>query len=97
MHHGAAETEITIALFVCFVVVAIPSGFLSLWMRIRVNEQLPEDRQVLWWPRGNYSRVEELYGEQNPDSWMPSLSQYGRYTALALMGAMILLGITSKG
>ncbi len=40
MHHGVTETWITIALFVCFIVVAIPSGFLSLWMRVRVNEQL---------------------------------------------------------
>ena len=97
MRHGVTETWITIALFLCFIVVAIPSGFLSLWMRVRVNEQLPEDDQVAWWPRGNYRQVEELYGEQNPDSWMPSLSQYGRYTALALMGAMILLGVTSRG
>jgi hypothetical protein len=96
MHHGAGETEITIALFVCFMVVAIPAGFLSLWMRVRVNEQLPEDRQVPWWSK-DYGRIEELYAEQNPDSWMPSLGQYGCYLALALMGAMILLGITSRG
>jgi hypothetical protein len=96
MQHGAAETEITIALFVCFMVVAIPAGFLSLWMRVRVNEQLPEDRQVPWWSK-DYGRIEELYAEQNPDSWMPSLGQYGCYLALALMGAMILLGITSRG
>jgi hypothetical protein len=96
MHHGAAETRISIALLVCFVVIGLPLDFLSLWMRVRVNEQLPEDRQVPWWPR-NYRRVEVLYGEQNPHSLMPSLSQYGRYAALALTGAMILLAITSRG
>jgi len=96
MHHGAAETRITIALFIGFVVIAIPSGLLSLWMRVRVNAQLPEDRQVPWWSK-DYGRIEELYAEQNPDSRIPILGQYGRYAALALMGAMILLGITSKG
>jgi hypothetical protein len=96
MQHGVAETRITISPLVCFVVVIVPLNFLSLWMRRRVNDQLPEDRQVPWWPR-NYRQVEVLYGEHNPDSWMPSLSQYGRYAALALMGAMILLGITSRG
>jgi hypothetical protein len=96
MHHGAAETQVSIALLVFFILIAVPLDFLSLWMRARVNEQLPEDRQVPSWPR-NYRRVEVLYGEQNPGSLTPSLSQYGRYAALALMGAMILLGITSRG
>jgi hypothetical protein len=82
-------------LAVCFVVFAVPLDFLSLGMRMRVNEELPEDRQVPGWPR-NYRRVEQIYGEQHPNSVIPGLSLYGRYTTLGLMGAIILLAITSR-
>jgi hypothetical protein len=86
----------TIALVVCFVAFAIPLDILCVWMKKRVNEELPEDLRLSWWSR-NYRQVERLYGEQNPDSILPDLSRYGYYVALALMGVMVLLAVTSRG
>jgi hypothetical protein len=65
-------------------------------MKVRVNEELPEDRQLSSWSR-NFEEVRRLYREQHPDSILPDLNRYGYYLALALMAAMILLGISSKG
>ena len=89
------ESKITIALIVCFVAVGIPLDILSIWMKARVNGDLPEDQRLSQWSR-NYRQVNRLYGEQHPDSILPDLSRYGYYFVLALMGAMIFLGITSR-
>ncbi|MGA7402787.1 MAG: hypothetical protein WCC99_05325 [Candidatus Sulfotelmatobacter sp.] len=84
-----------IALLVCFIVLVIPLNVLSLWMKARVNEELPDDQQLSLLSR-DYSKVNRLYGEQHPDSILPSLNGYGYYLAVALMAAMILLGFTSR-
>jgi hypothetical protein len=59
-------------------------------------KNFPEDRQLPWWSR-NDRRVEQIYGQQNPGSVVPNLSRYCRYIALALMGVIILLSISSRG
>lgn len=84
-----------IALLGCFLVVAAVIGPVSMWMRVRVNEELPEDSQVPLWSR-DYRRVEEIYSQQHPDSVIPEVSRYGRYLAMTMIGVMILLGLTAK-
>jgi len=60
----------TIALLVCFLIVAALIGLVSRWMRARVNQELPEDSQVSWWSHDD-RRVEQIYSEQHPDSVLP--------------------------
>jgi len=88
-------TAFSIALLVCFILVAIPLNILSVWIKPRVNERLPEDQRTSWWYR-DYSRVYGLYEEQNPDSILPNLSRYGYYLLLALTAIMILLGLSLR-
>ncbi len=82
-------------LFICVCVLLTPLWILSTWMKIRVNEELPEDRQLSWWSR-NYRQVERIYREQHPDSIVPDLTRYGGYLALALFAAIILVGIIQR-
>ena len=75
--------------------IGIPLDILSMWMKARVNEDLPEDQKLSWWTR-NYREVNRLYGEQHPESVLPDLNRYAYYIALGLMAIMILLGISSR-
>jgi len=83
------------ALLVCILAVGIPLDFLLVWMKMRVNEALPDDRRLSWWSR-NYRQVERVYGEQHPDSVLPDLSRYAGYLVMALFAALILVGITLR-
>jgi hypothetical protein len=84
-----------VALLVCFLVLGIPLDVLSIWMKMRVNEELPEDQRLSWWSR-NYRQVERIYGEQHPDSVLPDLSRYVGYLVMALFAAFILVGIIQR-
>jgi hypothetical protein len=84
-----------VASLVCFLVLGISLDVLSIWMKMRVNEALPQDRHLTWWSR-NYRQVERIYGEQHPDSVLPDLSRYGGYLTMALFVAMILVGIIQR-
>lgn len=82
-------------LFICAAVLLTPLWILSTWMKIRVNDELPENRQLSWWSR-NYREVERVYREQHPDSIVPDLTRYGGYLVIALFVAMILVSIFAK-
>jgi hypothetical protein len=84
-----------VPLIVCFLIVALVTGPVSLWLRMRVNEEVSEDRQVSWLSR-DYGRVEDIYSELHPDSVLPGVSRYGRYLLMALMAGILLLGFTAK-
>jgi hypothetical protein len=85
-----------VMLIVCILALGIPLDVLAMWMKVRVNETLPEDRRLSWWSR-NYRQVEQIYGDQNPDSVLPDLSRYAGYLVMALFAALILAGIIQKG
>jgi hypothetical protein len=85
-----------VVLIVCILALGIPLDVLSIWMKIRVNEALPEDRRLSWWSR-NYRQVERIYGEQHPESVLPDLSRYAGYLVMALFAALILVGIIQRG
>jgi hypothetical protein len=82
-------------LFICVWVLLTPLWILSTWMKIRVNEELPEDRRLSWWSR-NYRQVERIYREQHPDSIVPDLTRYGGYLTLALFAAIVLVRIIQR-
>ena len=77
-------------LIISVFVVGIPLNILSIWMKMRVNENLPEDRRLSWWSR-NFRDVERIYGEQHPQSVLPDLSRYGSYLTIALLAAAVLV------
>lgn len=83
------------ALLACILALGIPLDVLSIWMKVRVNEELPEDRRLSWWSR-NYRQVERIYGEQHPDSVLPDLSRYAGYLVITLFVALILVGIMQR-
>jgi hypothetical protein len=85
-----------VVLIVCILALGIPLDVLSIWMKIRVNEALPEDRRLSWWSR-NYRQVERIYGEQHPESVLPDLSRYAGYLVMALFAALILVRIIQRG
>ncbi len=84
-----------VALLACILGLGIPLDGLQIWMKMRVNEGLPEGRRLTWWSR-NYRQVERNYGEQHPDSVLPDLSRYGGYLVMALFAAMILVGMIQR-
>jgi hypothetical protein len=84
-----------VPLLICFLVFGIALDSLSAWMKMRVNEELPEDRRLSWWSR-NYRQVNQVYGDQHPDSILPDLNRYGGYLVMALFAASILVGILSR-
>jgi hypothetical protein len=82
-------------LFICIFVLGIPLNFLSMWMKMSVNENLPDESRLSWWSR-DFREVERIYGEQNPDSILPDLSRYGSYVLIALLLAAFLAGFMLK-
>jgi len=84
-----------VVLFICVFVVGIPLDLLQIWMKMRVNEALSEDRRLSWWS-WNYRQVERIYGEQHPDNPLPDLSRYGGYLVLALFGLLLLVGLSLR-
>jgi hypothetical protein len=85
-----------VALFICVFVFGIALDVLSIWMKTRVNEDLPRSSRLTWWSR-NYRQVERIYGQQHPDSILPDLSRWGGYLVMALLASLILVGIISRG
>jgi hypothetical protein len=83
-----------LALLICFLIVGIATDFLSVWMKMQVNQQLPEDQRLSWWSR-NYRQVNKLYGTQNPDSILPDLNRGGTVVVIALFAAMIVTSIVA--
>jgi hypothetical protein len=84
-----------IPLLVCLLVVGIVVDVISVWMKMRVNEELPEDRRLSWWSR-DYRQVNRIYSEQHPDSILPNLNRYGGYLAMALFATIALAGILQR-
>ena len=82
-------------LFISACILLTPLWILSTWMQIRVNEELPEERQLSWWFR-NYRQVERIYRAQHPDSIVPDLTRYGTYLVMALFATMILVAIIQR-
>jgi len=82
-----------LAFFICIFVLGVPLDILSIWMKMRVNQALPENERLSWWSR-NYWRVEDIYSEQDPDSILPKVSRYGGFLILALLIASFLLSIS---
>jgi uncharacterized iron-regulated membrane protein len=81
-----------IVLIVCILAAGISLDALQIWMKRRVNENLPEDRRLSWWSR-NYRQVERIYEERHPESILPGLSRYGGYLVLALLAAAVLVSL----
>jgi hypothetical protein len=84
-----------LALFICIFALGIPLDVLSIWMKMRVNKELPEGERLCWRSR-NYRKVEDTYSEQHPDSILPKVSRYGGFIILALLIAAFLLSISLK-
>jgi hypothetical protein len=75
--HGA-ERPIFLALMVPALLLSFVLGVLYLFMKLSVNLDLPEGKQLSWW-RKDYYVVERTYAEQNSNSILPQLSRGGRY------------------
>jgi hypothetical protein len=82
-----------LALFLCIFALGVPLDVLSIWMKMHVNKELPEEERLSWWSR-NYWKVEDIYSEQHPDSVLPKISRYGGFLILALLAAAFLLGLS---
>ena len=78
----------TVVLLICFLVFGIAIDSLSVWMKIRVNERLPEDRRLTWWSK-NYGQVNRLYAQQQPNSILPDLNRAGMFLVIALFVTLI--------
>lgn len=84
-----------LALFMCIFALVVPLDVLSIWMKMRVNKELPEEERLSWRSR-NYWKVEDIYSEQHPDSVLPKISRYGGFLILALLIVTFLLSISLK-
>jgi len=82
-------------ILICLVVVGIFVNAISIWMKVRVNEELPEDRRLSWWSR-DFREVNRLYRGKHPDSSLPDLDQYGGYFLYGLVAVVIVIGIMQR-
>lgn len=82
-------------LFICIVIFGIVTDGLSIWMKLRANEELPEGRRLSWWSR-NYREVNQSYGKLHPDSVLPDLNAWCGYLVLALVGGLIVVGLIQR-
>lgn len=73
-----------------FLALLVPTLLLSpvltvlyIFMKVSVNLDLSEEKQLSWWSRDTVG-VQRIYAEQNPDSVLPALSRAGTYLLIAL-------------
>jgi len=84
-----------VILLICIVVFGIVTDGLSIWMKTRVNEELPEGSRLSWWSR-DYRQINQSYGKLHPDSILPDLNGWCGYLVLALVGVLIVVGFIQR-